>query len=45
MDLVFLDIEMGGMDGMEAARRPARAGCNPRHCFLTGTPLCVDGYA
>ena len=46
MDLVFLDMEMGGLDGMETARRLREAGSEVQLVFVTGYADHVfDGYS
>ncbi len=46
MDLVFLDIEMGGLDGMETARRIRAADGSLAMVFVTGySDYVFDGYA
>ena len=46
MDLVFLDIEMGGLDGMETARRIRAADGSLAKVFVTGySDYVYDGYA
>ena len=46
LDLVFLDIEMGELDGMEAARRLREADEGLGLVFVTGyTDYVFDGYA
>ena len=45
LDLVFLDIEMGGLDGMETARRLREADEGLGLVFVTGyTDYVFDGY-
>lgn len=45
LDLVFLDIEMGGLDGMETARRLREADEGLGLVFITGyTDYVFDGY-
>ena len=46
LDLVFLDIEMGGMNGMEAAKLLRAADESLQLVFVTGyTDYVFDGYA
>ena len=46
LDLVFLDIEMGELDGMETARRLRAAGEGLLLVFVTGyTDYVFDGYS
>ena len=46
VDLVFLDMEMGQLDGMETARRPRRDSAEIQLVFVTGfSPRVFDGYA
>lgn len=46
LDLVFLDIEMGELDGMETARRLREADEGLQLVFVTGyTDYVFDGYA
>ena len=46
MDLVFLDMEMGGLDGMETARRLRETGSEIQLVFVTGYADHVfDGYS
>ena len=46
LDLVFLDIEMGGLDGMETARRIRAADGSLAMVFVTGySDYVFDGYA
>lgn len=46
LDLVFLDIEMGGLSGMETARRLRAADEGLQLVFVTGYPDYVyDGYS
>lgn len=46
LDLVFLDIEMGDLDGMETARRLRSADEGLQLVFVTGyTDYVFDGYA
>lgn len=46
LDLVFLDIEMGGISGMDAAKQIRALHFNPLIVFLTGYPDYVfDGYS
>lgn len=46
LELIFLDIEMGGLDGMETARRIRAANESLGMVFVTGYPDYVfDGYA
>lgn len=46
LDLVFLDIEMGDLDGMETARRLRAADEGLQLVFVTGyTDYVFDGYA
>ncbi len=43
--LIFLDIYMPGMDGIETARRLRAAGCKAAIVFLTTTPdFAIEGY-
>lgn len=45
MDILFLDIRMGEMDGMEAARRLRNGGCQSLIVFLTSLPEYLQkGY-
>ena len=44
-DLIFLDIEMDGMDGMSAARKIRERGDDTPIVFLTShTEMAIDGY-
>ncbi|MBP5606973.1 MAG: response regulator transcription factor [Lachnospiraceae bacterium] len=44
-DLIFLDIEMGGMDGMSAARQMRLKNNDTPIVFLTShTEMAIDGY-
>lgn len=45
LDLVFLDIEMGGMDGMETAKKLRAQSSSLQIVFVTGyTDYVFDGY-
>ena len=44
-DLIFLDIEMGGLDGMSAARKLRETDTSTPIVFLTShTEMAIDGY-
>ena len=44
-DLIFLDIEMGGLDGMSAARKLRETDISTPIVFLTShTEMAIDGY-
>ena len=46
LDLIFLDLEMGELDGMETARRLRSADSGLQLVFVTGHADCVfDGYS
>lgn len=43
--IIFLDIYMAGLDGMETARRLRDMGCRAAIVFLTSTPdFAIEGY-
>lgn len=45
VNLIFLDIYMTGLDGVEAARRLRNMGCRTDIIFLTTTPdFAIEGY-
>ncbi len=45
-DLFILDIQMGGMNGMQLATKLREGGCDAAIIFLTGIPAyAIDGYA
>lgn len=45
LDLLFLDVEMPGISGLETAQRLRRAGCGVLLAFCTGyTDFVFDGY-
>lgn len=45
VNLIFLDIYMAGLDGVEAARRLRKMGCRTDIIFLTTTPdFAIEGY-